>query len=129
MTGDRGDTGDGALVTGDPSNIPGGLVVASYRGGDDWGHWRWCPCVSPVAALIVLATIRCGVGAAISAAARPRCVRGEIEIVYSVEVECHHCRISRYFKFHEVHNFTRMCDISSQQRAAGADTATGSFSV
>ena len=59
-----------------------------------------------------------------------RSVCGEIEIVYSVEVECHHCRISRYFKFHEVHNFTRMCDISSQQRAAaGTDTATGSFSV
>ena len=46
-----------------------------------------------------------------------RSVCWEIEIVYSVEVECHHCRISRYFKFHEVHNFTRMCDISSQQQA------------
>lgn len=36
--------------------------------------------VSPVAALIVLATIRCGVGAAISSAARPQCVQERLKL-------------------------------------------------
>ena len=38
-------------------------MVASYRGGDDGVTGDGVGGVSPVAALIVLATIRCGVGA------------------------------------------------------------------
>ena len=49
-------------------------MVAS---GDDGDTGDGVSSVSPVAAIIVLATIRCGVGADISTAARPQCVRGD----------------------------------------------------